>query len=79
MNKQRRKEIKNISEELLALQDRIEFLKGQEEEAQYNMPENMQFNSEQWNKAEEAVDSLEYARDGIDDVLGYLESAAGEE
>lgn len=79
MNKQRREEIRSVIEELEALKDRIESLKEQEEEAQYNMPENMQFNSERWDKAEEAVGNLEYARDGVDDVLDYLSSATGEE
>jgi DNA repair ATPase RecN len=78
MNKQRRKEITKIVGLLEGIKESIEDLYNQEEEAKENMPDNLQYNSERWNQAEEATDNLEYAMSSVDETIEYLQQAMGE-
>ena len=77
MNNHRRKEIMKLEHhlELLSMTfsqndlrtgiDKLEYIKSEEEDAFYNMPENLQ-SSSRGMESEEAIDNLEEA-------LGYLE------
>lgn len=85
MNKQRRKAIRNIQDELTQLFSRIEDIKAEletvrdeEQEAYDNMPESLQ-NGEKGEAAQNAISQLESAIEAfsnLDEVDGYLDSAA---
>ena len=81
MNNYRRKEIMKLEHylELLSMTfsrnylrtciDKLEYIKSEEEDAFYNIPENLQ-SSSRGMESEEAIDNLEEA-------LGYLEEILG--
>lgn len=89
MNNTRRKDIKKLIEKLEDLQadmsvllEELEDIRNEEQEAFDNIPDNLQ-ETERYEKAENAVDNLNEAydefetmRDGIDDIISYLEEAA---
>lgn len=76
MNKQRRKQIYQIVEQLESLKLEIEEL-GEEERDYYdNMPEGIQ-DSEKGEIASEAGDRMEYATDNIDEAIDNLSEAKG--
>lgn len=89
MNADRRKQIKeqmdkidSLKEEISSVMEEIDSILSDEEEYRDNgIPENMQ-NSERYEKAYEACNNLEYAKDqldtissGLDDISNYLEEA----
>lgn len=73
MNKQRRKEIQTISNDLLPLMTSIEDLLAEEQDYFDNMPENLQ-SSEKAEIAENAISNLEEALDNIRECIDNLES-----
>ncbi len=73
MNKQRRKEIQTISNDLLPLMTSIEDLLAEEQDYFDNMPENLQ-SSEKAEIAENAISNLEEALDNIRECVDNLES-----
>lgn len=75
MNKQRRKEIAEVVQELETLKERIEVLRDEEQEYFDNMPEGIQM-SERGDLAQEAASNLEYAADGFDELIGNLNAAS---
>lgn len=95
MNKNRRKAIADIvtkveeivsdaKEKLEMLQSDIEDVRDEEQEYMDNMPCNL-FNSERYERAEEAFNNLDYAASSIEeiidaldceDLIGYLNDAA---
>jgi hypothetical protein len=75
MNNTRRKKIAAIQERLSALMDEIDDLYTEELEAFENLPESLQCSSK-GEKMEEAIDALEEARNGLEEVITeYLETA----
>ena len=75
MNKQRRQNITGISNNLRELQSRIDTLKDEEQDYYDNIPENLQ-ESERAETASNAIDNLQSAFDGLEEVIGYLDEAA---
>lgn len=73
MNKQRRKEIQTISNDLIPLMTSIEDLLAEEQDYFDNMPENLQ-SSEKAEIAENAISNLEEALDNIRECVDNLES-----
>lgn len=74
MNKDRRKHINDIVEQLNVLLLEIEEVKDEEQEAYDNLPESMQ-GGEKGEKMSDAVNNLEYAFDGLAEVIDYLGEA----
>ena len=74
MNKQRRKRIEAVLNELADLRSRIEEIHGEEQDAFDALPEGLQ-QSERRVAAEEAVSYLEDALTGFDEVESALNEA----
>lgn len=72
MNKERRKEIERIVDELEDLRDRLNYVADEERDAFENMPESIQ-DSERGREMEEYADRLESAYDNLDSVIGDLQ------
>lgn len=77
MNKQRRKHIQALVEQLRDIKDTVDELHDEEETAMDNMPENTQ-SGDRWEKMQEAVSDLELAVDSLEEAISYLESAGDE-
>ena len=73
MNKQRRKEIQTISNDLIPLMTSIEDLLAEEQDYFDNMLENLQ-SSEKAEISENAISYLEEALDNIRECIDNLES-----
>lgn len=71
MNRQRRKEIRDIANQLEMLMARIEAVKEEEEEAFENLPESIQY-SERGEQMEECAMSLDEAVNDIDLIKDTL-------
>ena len=71
MNKERRKKIQGIADQLEELKGNLELIQEEEEEYRDNIPENLQ-GSERYEKAEEACDALSEAVDSLDDIIASL-------
>lgn len=76
MNNARRKRISNIADALNELKDQIDELHSEEEEVLDNIPESLQ-GTERYKIAENAVDMLESASSGLEDVISFLGDAEG--
>ena len=74
MNKDRRKRILAISLRVEQLMQDLEEIKDEEQESLDNMPENLQ-ESQRYYSMSEAIDYLDAAYDGINDVLYNLNEA----
>lgn len=74
MNKDRRARIQALIKKLEDIKEDIDFIKDEEQEYYDNMPESIQA-GEKGDKAQEAVDNLDYAYSQIDEVIEYLEGA----
>lgn len=77
MNRERRKNIQSIIDQLEELMGSIELVQDEEEEYRDNIPENLQ-GSERYETADEAVGNLEAAVSSLEEVISYLEEAKGE-
>ncbi len=77
MNKERRKNIQDVVEQLDGLKTTLEELQGEEEECRDNIPENLR-GSERYEKADEACDALNDAVDGLEDIITSLSELAEE-
>ena len=71
MNKERRKEIEALIDELDDLKARIESVQSDEQDYFDNMPENLQ-SSERGEMAEEAIGNLDSALDSLDEAIDSL-------
>lgn len=71
MNKERKKRLGELSEQITDLKYSLEAILEEEETYMYNIPENLQ-GSARYEAAEEAVDNLESAIDSLDDTLSYI-------
>lgn len=76
MNNARRKRISKIADALNGLKDQIDELHSEEEEVLDNIPESLQ-GTERYEIAENAVDMLESASSGLEDVISFLGDAEG--
>lgn len=74
MNKQRRKAIEKLISQAEELKDSILTLKAEEETAYENLPESLQ-ESEKGEQMQEAIDALDNAETGIDEVIDALTEA----
>lgn len=74
MNKERRKRIEEVTNQIDSLKGEIEDILSEEEEYKENIPENMQ-GGERFEIAEAACDNLQNAVDNIEEALSYLEEA----
>ena len=74
MNKDRRARIQTLLNKLEDIKEDIDFIKDEEQEYYDNMPENFQM-GEKGDKAQEAIDNLDYAYSSIEEVVEYLEEA----
>lgn len=72
MNKNRRKEIESIIEELESLGSRIEAVKEEEDDAFNNIPESLQY-SEKGELMEQNVEDLDEAFNSLSDVVEELQ------
>ena len=71
MNKERRKNIQGILDQLEELKGSLEEVQAEEEDYRDNIPENLQ-GSERYEKADEACDTLSEAVDSLDDIICEL-------
>lgn len=75
MNNARRKEINTLIAELEEIKSRIESVLEEEQEYLDNMPESFQY-GEKGEKAQSAIDALEYAVQSIEETCDNLNTAA---
>lgn len=71
MNKQRRKNIQSILDQIEEPKGSLEEAQAEEEVYRDNIPENLQ-GSERYEKADEACDTLSGAVDSLDDIICEL-------
>ena len=76
MNNARRKRISKIVDALNELKDQIDELHSEEKEVLDNIPESLH-GTERYEIAENAVDMLESASSGLEDVISFLGDAEG--
>ena len=74
MNKDRRKRINEVIEDVRIMMTTIEEIREEEEEARENLPESLQ-EGEQGQGMQDAASSMESAIDQLNDVEGLLEGA----
>ena len=74
MNKQRRKELGKLIDQLEEVKSKIETIKGEEEMAYDNMPESLQ-DGDNGQRMQDAIDALDYALDGFDGIIDNLQDA----
>ena len=71
MNKDRRRELADITEQLEIAKDEIENVKSEEEEALYNLPDQFQI-SATGEKIQGNIDEMDDAISTIDEVISKL-------
>ena len=74
MNKLRRKDLREITDQLETLQELLQELQEQEEEYRDNMPENLQ-GSEKYERADKACSNLSDAYDSLQDAIANITAA----
>ena len=72
MNKDRRKRLEGICEKLMEIYEELDAIIDEEQEAYDNMPESLQ-DSEKGERMYEGIDSLESARDDINNAATTIE------
>lgn len=79
MNKERRKQIAEVSEkmgnmkgEIESLMSTVEEIRSDEEDYKDNIPDNLR-ESERYTMAEDAIENLQQAYDQMDEVMGAIE------
>lgn len=70
----RRKDLREITDQLETLQELLQELQEQEEEYRDNMPENLQ-GSEKYERADEACSNLSDAYDSLQDAIDNITAA----
>lgn len=76
MNNERREKLGKIIHILDTVKDELEDIRGEEEEACDNTPENLQF-SERYGNSEYAIEKLDDALAQIEECLNAVEEASG--
>lgn len=74
MNKDVRKEIQELIEQLDAIKTRVEELRDDEDNKYSNLPDSLQ-NSEKGEKMQEAIDNLDSASGSIEEAMDFLQEA----
>ena len=74
MNKQRRKELGKLIDQLEEVKSKIETIKDEEESAYDNMPESLQ-DGDSGQRMQDAIDALDYAIGGFDDIIDNIHEA----
>lgn len=74
VNRERRKALRDIIEQLEELKDSLEGLQTEEEEYRDNIPENLQGGG-RCERADEAVNSMSDAVGYLEDVISNIEAA----
>ena len=77
MNRARRKELQSLLDQIEEIKEALEILKEQEEGYRDNIPENLH-GSALYEAANEAVDDLGFAVEGLESAVSYIEAAIGE-
>lgn len=77
MNKERRKDIDTLIEQLEGIELTVQELRDQEEDTKGNLPEGLQ-DGERGEAMQEAMDALEEAADNIQEAMDNLTGAKGE-
>lgn len=72
MNKERRKKIANIIQDIESIKEKLQEVLSEEESVFDNMPENLQC-SMRGEESEEAIDYMGEAIDGLDNAIEQLE------
>lgn len=72
MNKDRRKRLEGIYEKLMEIYEELDAIIDEEQEAYDNMPESLQ-DSEKGERMYEGIDSLESAKDDINNAATTIE------
>ncbi|WP_302756867.1 hypothetical protein [Alistipes indistinctus] len=72
MNKDRRKRLEGIYEKLIEIYEELDAIIDEEQEAYDNMPESLQ-DSEKGERMYEGIDSLESAKDDINNAATTIE------
>jgi len=75
MNNDRRKSLRTAISYLDMAFSLVDDARSEEQDCLYNMPENLEY-SERYEKMENAVDKLDDAAQGIQDVIDLLNEAA---
>lgn len=75
MNNNRRKEIRNVIEQLEGLQCQMENIRDDEQDYIDNIPENLQ-GSERCETAETAVENLDLAIESFEELINNLSESA---
>lgn len=78
MNKQRRKELNEIKDQLETLAGKVEDLQSEEQEYFDNMPEGLQ-GGDRGADALSAVDGMQTAYDSVHEAISALEEAIGDQ
>lgn len=78
MNKQRRAELRKISDQLAELMGRVEALSEEEQSAFDNLPESLQ-GAEKGQAMEGAITALEEAADQMEEAFNSLQEAIGDQ
>ena len=71
MNKKRKEELNQISAELEALFNRLEYVYDQEQDAYDSMPENLQ-GSERGLESEDAIDAMDEIKEHLQDAIDMI-------
>lgn len=74
MNKDVRKEIQDLIEQLDAIKTRVEELRDDEDNKYSNLPDSLQ-SSEKGEKMQEAIDNLDSASGSIEEPMDFLQEA----
>ena len=74
MNKERRKKLQDIANQIEYLTNVLSDISVEEQDYRDNMPENLQ-GSERYEKADEAIDNIDSAMDSLNEAREYIESA----
>lgn len=74
MNRKRRKDLEGVKAALEEAKERLEFIGEEEQEYYDNMPEGIQ-EGIKGDAAQEAIDAIDAAVYGIDDVLSSIDEA----
>lgn len=74
MNKERRKAVRDVMDQLQGMLQLVESIEQDERDAFENLPEGLQ-GAERGAAMEAAADNLSYARDSIEEAINYLEES----
>lgn len=74
MNKQRRKKLESLAEQIRVVKDELEELRDEEQTAHDNLPDSFQ-EGEQGSRMESCIENLDEAIDDLDNAILMIEEA----